>query len=152
MYRWKLLDHNLCSLCGKFKESYSHFFADCEQTRSIWNDVANLIKNISRENIVMNTRTILLNQISSNPTSVVNLLCLITKKYLYSQRCLGKTPNFIDLKAYFWSVENIEHYIAKKNNKLPKHYRKWRPATSDAETRQNLANNDDYIHDYINES
>ena len=52
--------------------------------------------------------------------------CLITKHYVYRQRCQGKEILFPELKRYILSIETMEKYIAIKNQKLNLHLKKWR--------------------------
>ena len=52
-------------------------------------------------------------------------MCLITKQYIYRQRCFGKELNFRELKGVIRNVENIEKYIAEKNDKVKTHEKKW---------------------------
>ena len=56
---------------------------------------------------------------------VVNLIALITKRYIYNQRCASKKPNFSSCEHLLYVTKEIEYYIARRNNKLSKHYAKW---------------------------
>ena len=44
---------------------------------------------------------------------------------VYGSRCLRKIPNFAQLKLKILDEQNVEKYIATKNDKLGKHIRKW---------------------------
>ena len=57
--------------------------------------------------------------------NVKNLITLITKQYIYAQRCLKRPLNFCELKTKILNQKNVELYIAKKNNQLVKHLAKW---------------------------
>ena len=41
------------------------------------------------------------------------------------KRCKKQLPLFEELKRHIMQIENIEHYIAKKNNNFVKHQKKW---------------------------
>ena len=56
---------------------------------------------------------------------VVNFMCLILKQYIYRQRCFKKPLSFEELKMEFQRTENIEKYIAQKNDKMYRHEFKW---------------------------
>ena len=56
---------------------------------------------------------------------VANLIVLITKQMIYRFRCQKEILRFPVLKAQINNIENIEKYIAMKNNKLYKHEKKW---------------------------
>ena len=75
--------------------------------------------------MVLNHETIILNAVHSKPTHILNCICLLTKQYIYGQRCLGKQLQMSELKALIMQQENVEKYIATKNSSLTKHYAKW---------------------------
>ncbi len=45
-------------------------------------------------------------------------------QYVYGSRCLRKLPNFAQLKSKILDEQNVEKYIATKNNKLEKYTKK----------------------------
>ena len=65
-------------------------------------------------------------KIASKPLSCINTIGLITLQYIYASRCLKKFPSFAQLKSKILDVQNIEKYIAIKNNRLKKHEIKWK--------------------------
>ena len=125
LFRWGLHEDNLCSLCEMSKETYSHLFKECSVVTRLWTSVANLIKNYTADCINISTKTVILDRISNK--SITNTICLITKQYIYRQRCQKKPINFIELKAIVWQMERIEKYTAIKNGNLSKHIAKWYP-------------------------
>ena len=69
---------------------------------------------------------IIINRVVEKKSHVVNFLCLITKYFIYSQRCQGKKLHFPALKSIFNNIENMEKYIAIKNNRMYIHEAKWK--------------------------
>ena len=65
------------------------------------------------------------NRIIENVRHVANFICLITKQYIYSQRCLKQDLVFSVLRNRILKIENIEKFIAVKNGKKNLHDRKW---------------------------
>ena len=61
----------------------------------------------------------------SEPRNIINFLCLVTKQYIYKQRCLKKELSKTELSTTFRSLKNTELFIAKKNNKEYLHRQKW---------------------------
>ncbi len=61
-----------------------------------------------------------------NALHCLNTIVVITLQYIYASRCLGNIPNFGHLKAKILDAQNMEKYIAIKNNKLKKHDSKWK--------------------------
>ena len=80
----------------------------------------------SEEPICFEEGTVLWNRlVPNNSKHVKNFLCLVTKQYIYRQRCLGKSLQYQELLASIIKLRNIEKYIAMKNNRLSKHNKKW---------------------------
>ena len=73
---------------------------------------------MSAENIVFNTCV-------PKANHVANFLILVTKHYIYVQRCKKCSLSMYELKSIFNNIENVEKYIAIRNNKLVKHNKKW---------------------------
>ena len=57
---------------------------------------------------------------------LINHMLLLSKFYLYSSRCqkIG-LPNLSAFIARTKRIYNIEHHIARENNKLLQHLKKW---------------------------
>ena len=81
-----------------------------------------------------------------DPTNIKNFLCLITKQYIYQQRCFKKKPILTELRDLIFQIRNIEKFIAKKNNKITKHNHKWYNAPL---TRNGSNNVNQYINEYL---
>ena len=97
-----------------------------------WEKVFELIKiKFGITSLRVNVLNILLNEIHECKTHVTNFICLLAKQYIYSQKCLGKELNIIDFKNRVYQIQNIEKYIATKNDKLQYHDRKWRTLEED---------------------
>ena len=76
---------------------------------------------------------------------VANFICLLTKQYIYSQRCLKKPLSWPGLREKICHVERVEKYIARKNGKIDAHINKWSPARTVTQE----VTLDQYINDYI---
>ena len=76
------------------------------------------IETISATDIIMNS-------VAKPKNNVVNLLVLVAKQYIYRMRCMGGELNFYHLKAEIFKIENLEKFIAVKNNKIAIHNKKW---------------------------
>ena len=74
----------------------------------------------------VNCTTVLKNSVCRKKAAASNLICLITKQRIYSASCTQGIVNFSVVKQLIKRVENIEKYIAKKNDKMSAHERKWR--------------------------
>ena len=126
LMKWKIKPSDLCSLCGNEPETIPHLLWECMQVKDLWQQIFKLLKTeYGQENLVVNTKAIMLNEITSKKGSIANLICLLAKHYIYSQKCLGKSITFPAFRMHLKHIESMEKYIAIKNNKLDKHNKKW---------------------------
>ena len=127
LVKWGMAESDLCELCKVERETMLHLFVKCEKTKKLWEEVKKYLKDLGaiEEEISMQPANILFNTVLSRSNSVANFIVLITKYYIYSQRCMGKSLFMKELEAKLRHVQNIEKFIAVKNNKLGLHYKKW---------------------------
>ena len=126
--KWNILPSSMCTFCSRQPETVIHLMWHCPKVQIIWENVQAYIQeqgwgechNLQASDIIMN-------RIHRKRSHVINFICLITKQYIYSSRCLKKEIHFPVLKAMINSVRNTEKYIAIKNSKLSTHHRKWTP-------------------------
>ena len=124
---WGLHHTDLCSFCHQYKETVLHIMFECDIVRELWNSVKKyLIERFENLSLVWTASAIVKNRIFlGKQNHASNFICLLTKQFIYKQRCLNSSLAFPILKAYIQKVENIEKYIAKKNGKSQIHMRKW---------------------------
>ena len=67
----------------------------------------------------------ILNNYSGKNNKIINVLILITKRFIYQSRCLQQTPTFIPLLSKVNEYNKNENIVAIHNNKLSKHLIKW---------------------------
>ena len=126
LYRWKLRDSNLCSLCEREKETLVHLFYECSCVTPLLYMIYDIIRDRDPRCVIdQSLKAVLFNCICDDRYHLGNTLCLILKFFVYRQRCLGLPLNPIIFKNYIKNIEAMEKYIATKNNKLYRHRRKW---------------------------
>ena len=151
LHQWQIISSNLCSFCNLMKETVVHLLTQCDIVKELWQYVAAMLeKEYGFQNVKVNTKNILLNNIVEQKNSVANFICLVTKQYIYRQRCLKQDPNPIQLKRHNKNTENIEKYIALKNSTLSKHIRKWQPVN--CQYNQVSVSINEYVIDYLDKS
>ena len=126
LYKWKIVESPLCSFCGEYDETTIHMLWECKEVYPLWQRVVQFIKDNYGLDVNIDLQKIIFNRIHPKIGSIANLICVITKQYIYKQRCCRNTINLSTLKSVIFNVENIEKYIACKNNRENIHYRKWR--------------------------
>ena len=73
-----------CEFCHMFSEDLMHIFWLCKHVQSFWNTVINWIFFKTKIRLQVNAQTIILgNPNYSKKDSVVNLIILIAKQYIY---------------------------------------------------------------------
>ena len=81
---------------------------------------------ISRDSILFDVDTVMVNRIvEDKPVHCKKILCLLTKQYIYRQRCFKQIPRWGELRALIQRTIAVEEFIAIKNKKLAKHNKKW---------------------------
>ena len=114
--------------CGKHRETVLHLFVECDAVAEIWWEIKTYIKTKYGLDVdVTNKKKVLFNSLIPPKGHIVNFLCLIFKQYVYRQRCLRKPILYNQFILYVNQMENIEKYIALKNDKMNKHSAKWNP-------------------------
>ena len=126
LFHWGILDNNLCTFCGRHRETVTHLFWECTHVKQLWTDLSKL----SEQYLTVPVRTrqvdwVFFTQPNVRASHLSNMFCLITRQYIYRVRCQKQLPCISQLKLEIFRMENVERYIATKNNKLHLHNRKW---------------------------
>ena len=126
LQKWNITSTDLCTFCAQERETMSHLFFECDKVQEIWTQLIEWLQTrfLLRDQIV-NPQAILLNRMVEKRNHAINFICLLTKQYIYAQRCMQKPLSFKALKAKIQTTEKMEKYIATKNDKLSTHARKW---------------------------
>ena len=126
LHKWGKKDSDSCTFCRDSKETTLHLLWECPKTQELWRSVGKYLEENFQSKLQMSAKNVIFNSIVKNIQGVENFLCLVTKQYIYSQKCLGKEIHFPALLCKMRQIENIEKFIATKNGKVGKHNRKWR--------------------------
>ena len=127
MHRWGMISSPMCTFCGKEEETETHLFFSCQKVQELWVKIVQYTEQQYHLSWTNFTPTgVILNQIVQPKTNITNFVCLITKQFIYRQRCQKGALHFPILKGLIRKIENIEKYIAIKNNRISYHVKKWR--------------------------
>ena len=110
----------LCSFCKTEIETIKHFFVECKITKKIWNDINKYLKQVHDTQIEINAPTIILNDCEDGDIyDIRHLYILITKQFLYREKCMQKKPNAASVIAEIEFIHKIEKQeaITKRNSK-----------------------------------
>ena len=140
----KICNFNINIASKSVPESLVHMMWYCPQVQEIWREMGTWLKErFGGRDLKLDLTNIVLNKISTK-RDAVNFICLIVKQYIYRQRCLKKCLNINELRNYISYTENIEKYIATKNNRLSFHDRKWGISQD-----RNLEEINEYVLEYL---
>ena len=148
--RWKILDTDLCTFCGREIESITHLLIDCDLVRGFWMEMKELLLLFTDSQISLTCKNIMFNSVVNQPKHICNFLCLIAKQYIYASRCKKEVPKMSQYRNIVNRIQNVEKNIAIKNNKVKLHFKKWRSGCSSTDIGDNgNLNIDLYIRQYI---
>ena len=107
LYAWGMRSNNLCTFCNLCKESLQHLFVNCTVITQLWQDILCDISDCHPCRFIT-TRLVNQQNCRSNPSHIYNLICLITKQYIYRQRCFNAMPNAQQLINEIRKIQFIE--------------------------------------------
>ena len=126
LHKWGILPSDMCSFCSMEQETICHIMFQCVEVQSLWKQFSEYIEEQYGVKVKLDLTSVILNQVIEPRRSVINFLCLLTKHFIYVQRCLKNSLSFVVLKQIIKKIESIEKYIAIKKGKIQIHNRKWR--------------------------
>ena len=119
--RFKILEYASCSFCFICPETVYHLFVDCIESKNFYFDIRIYFENFGVIIPESNYQNIILGV----DEPIINFIILHFKIVIYKFREKRKRPSL----NYFLNIlrQNriIEYKIAKRNNVLEKHRRKW---------------------------
>ena len=114
-----------------YRETVAHLLWECNEGKKLWSLFVKWFNYIHKLNIQLNRDTVILNNYRCDSLSMaeleyVNLCILITKQYIYAQKCLGNTLKCDQLIAKIFEINVIENVIASRTNATVKYNLKWK--------------------------
>ena len=122
--KWGIVNSNECSFCNTAEETVIHLLYGCPVVCELWKKIVEYVAQRFNGDCQITVYNVIFNRISDR-NNLVNLLCLITKQYIYRQRCMKQPLVFEQVKQIFMCIQNTEKYIAIKNGNMSKHLKKW---------------------------
>ena len=127
LLNWGLKDNDLCTFCQKEKETCLHLLFYCQYTQEIIHKIAEVCNRTETE-CDLSVVSFVLNMVVSKPDHVINLICLITKQWLYRTRCGGKKPTVVGWYQVIKNTYEIEFFNAQRVRS--KMLKRWSPISS----------------------
>ena len=123
LYKIKRKDSPNCSFCNNAPETYVHLFVQCPSVQPIWEETLKAITQKSKKPLNV---SIFEQMFGFDSDKFLTYLFLLLKYYVYICKFQNKPPSFKGYKAYVTANKELEYSIAKRNNRLSTHFRKWR--------------------------
>ena len=112
-----------CSFCDNEPETYLHLFIECQTVKPIWDDT---IKTINQKIDKVVNFSIFKRMFGYEKDMFLTYLFFMLKYYIYLCKFQSKIPKFQGFRTYIDYNKDLEYRIAKKKNKLPLHFKKWK--------------------------
>jgi len=127
LHKMNIKNSARCDWCNCNNQDMIHLFWECIDSRNIWYELENWINiELTEGNLKIERELIFLFDIEAgNLTTIINLLILITCRYIYVNKCLDKSLNFMELKHRIKEVQDIEYNVAQRKGKITYHNKKW---------------------------
>ena len=92
LYKWNISETKLCFFCHQEEETVVHLLCTCTQVQQLWQKIFQYLEDFYKLQIQNRTpKALILNQLSNRRKDLSNFICLVTKQYIYSQKCQKKT-------------------------------------------------------------
>ena len=109
--------HRYCSFCEIHDETLRHLFFDCEVTQEIWEWFkTHVLEDVTFKSVLL----------SNMGVTILNVLSLIAKHYIYVSKCENKRPRIQGFKEYVKYYIKLEKEVAKMKDKQKVHEEKWK--------------------------
>ena len=126
LFRLKMIDSPLRTFCKREIESIQHLFFYCDVTMIFWEALCSWLSNYKIGVQPFTLIDILFGVFNiGDDFSIINHLILTAKLYIYKCKLDNIHPNLRVYKANIKSVYLVEKKIARRRNKLIKHFKKW---------------------------
>jgi len=124
LFKWKMVETDLCIFCEEEIEDLKHIFLDCEVIKMFWQKLNIWMKRKLQLSVNFNTTEILFGSLSE-PLLIVDIIYLIAREYIYNCKQGEHFPNIHTLEKKIYQIQNIERDIAIKKGNFNQFIIKW---------------------------
>jgi len=121
LYKWKLVDSEICRWCKKGTENIYHVFWDCQVIKRFWKDLNEYCSKRDVQSV---------DEVSVFYGDENELLCCViyaAKRYVYKCLYMEQIPSFNECIKRIDYIRMIEYNIALRKNKIRSWNMKWKP-------------------------
>ena len=126
-HKMKLVESPLCSFCMEYGVSLEHFLHQCKLVKDFWQTVTNWLSTVCDFDTFFFSETDILFGyfVNKKDNTLINHILLLGKQLIYQWRPKRFVLNLALLIAKIKYACKIGERIARSNDKLTKHYKKW---------------------------
>ncbi|XP_044170625.1 uncharacterized protein LOC122954675 [Acropora millepora] len=127
-FKFGLADSPLCYFCNKELETLEHFLFYCSKVSTFWNELNILLKSqklISKDFHIKDILFGLLSADNNDDNILVNYIILESKYLIFRSKLRKIFPTIPLLISKCKATHQVERFIARENNKLHFHNKKW---------------------------
>ena len=151
LFHWGIKSSAECTFCDLKRETTVHLFLECERVQRVWTQLHSWLKqnfDVEAEDPTDLKRKLLCERDCVLTSFVYVVFC----QYVYRQRCLKERLSVNEIINTVVNIEKTERYIATKNCKLVKHFKKWRDIDREEDLEKIQTENiDNFIQEYLEE-
>ena len=123
LYKMKIVQTPLCSLCKQEKETVIHLFSQCHVTRQLWCSLSGWLQGVLSVPPLDPAAGMLgCWDLENEANILLNLLILLFKYFVYRFRNINSSVNLYHLQHFMLSMQKVEQKIASRNNRLTHHF------------------------------
>ena len=123
LFKIGLSESEKCSFCKSHKEDMYHLSFNCFYVQAFWDRFATWWCDLSRESLNLGLKHVLVDSVSRN--DILNYLIILGKLCIWECKTNRKIPNFRTFLHMIEIKQEIERYIAYRNNKLSDFRKRW---------------------------
>ena len=120
---------NLCTFCNLVPETVLHMLCECDPIQQFWKKLKRIIAYYWNLEVLLDPGTIILNNYSGAQKEIVNLLVIIMKQHIYSEKCFNKTPTFqkyMNKLSMWFNIEKCIITTTRSAKKVDSFNKKWK--------------------------
>ena len=106
LFKCKLKETNLCTFCNETNETIEHLFWECNITKNLWFEIADIFQNRCNITLPVSAHTIMLG--ADDLDLSTNYFIVLIKYFIYSCRLSGSKPTIVGLINMLRKTYNIE--------------------------------------------
>jgi len=131
LFKFTAVVSPLCYFCGEEIETLEHFFFFRERVRTFWKELNTILKSQKITSSSFDVKDVIFGLFHPENNSIlVNYIILESKYFIYRSKLKKTSLSTPILLTRCKKTYQIERFIARKNNKLYLHNKKWEPFIS----------------------